>query len=303
MPMPSHQQQPAQQSQHYQNAKSQYESGTVNGIAQPVDPMASNVNIFDTLAAKNNPNLHQAPNTNQQGMPVGTELFAAPQAQPPAPTPNLNTNVQEGGSPMDKWLKPVDNGSQQGGEPKQQAEVPAPFKSIFEQSKIEDYHSLVANKDFTGDVFNEDVQAAFKEGDFSSMPSIINAAVQQGVAMAAFMSGKVVDKGLGSVFDNFQSAVLPNVLNDHQLNNMWQAPEFSDFSSPAMQPMVQMATAHVQGMYPNATPQEIQQKALELMQDYNKQLSMTNFNPTSTSGQPQAAEAPTMSDMERLFNL
>ena len=289
------------------------QANTRNGIAQPMDPMGDSVNPFDVIDYKagNHFSQQQAPQVGPNGMPIGSAPMAMPQS------PQQQGGMQssdEGAAPMDKWFAIPDNGSQGG---QQQADpnnplatpaapaqpaTPEAYQSLFAKSKMEEFQALTNKRDFVGDLFNDDMAAAFKEGDFTSLPNLINAAVQQGAAMSGFISSRVSDKAVNGMFENFQNATLPGLLRTNQLDTMWQNPEFSNFSSPAMQPMVAMATNHVKGMYPDASPQEIQTKAMAMMQDYSKQMASMSFAPQQSQQQEQTPAGNGLSDMEMLFN-
>ena len=282
------------------------QSGTFNGVAQPMDPMGGGDNFFATLDSKSrgiDPSQQQSTPTNNQGFPPGTEAFNPQSQGNQDPTP-----TQQGGSPMDKWMNKPDNGLNPTGAPTGQpaAPVAAPvapveYQSIFGQAKLEEFQALVANRDFASQLMTPEVLEAFKGGDFTALSSIINGAVQQGAALSAFMGSKVADKGVSGMMDNWQKNTLPNLMNTHQTENMWKAPEYADFSSPAMQPMVQMATNHVKGMYPNASPQQIQSHALSMMKDMTAHMGSLNFQ-GNQSQQAQQPAGPTMTAMEQLFS-
>jgi len=263
---------------------------TVNGITQPLDPMGGGPNIFDMMNSQSAPNSNAPVATDPNGLPPGTQGF-----------PNSSAGSPQGGSPMDKWFKSADNGTSDPATPAAPAAPETPFESIFARTKIDEYNALVKGKDFVGELFNADVQAQFTSGDFSALPSIINAAVQQGAGLSSFLSSRVADKAVNGMFENFQNKSLPELINNHQMNNMWSTPEYADFSKPEMQPMVQMATSHIRSMFPNASAQEVQQKALEMMQDYSSQMGNMQFAPRN---QQQQMEQPadSLSDMEKLFN-
>lgn len=278
----------------------------VNGVAQPMDPMGGSVNVFDVIDHKNGNHYTQQAPANSQGMPEGTypmQLPNSPQSMAPQAT-------DEGASPMDKWYKKPDNTVIANGQPVDPnvvAATPAPivpteFKNLFESSKYEDFQALTNKRDFIGELVNDDLLAAFKEGDFSGLSAVINGAVQQGVALSGYMGAQVSNKAVTGMFNNFQTASLPELLRTNQLDTMWKDPQFSDFSSPAMQPMVAMATNHVKSMFPNASPQEIQSKAMEMMQDYSKELAGKSFAPQQTP-QQQVPQGNTLSPMEQLFSL
>lgn len=297
------------QSDNYQNAQSSNYQNIQNGIAQSLDPMGDGAegNPFNIIDRKNGIDPYGRPvqhaPTNPQGMPPGTESFQASTA------PNQFAPNTEGASPMDKWFKPLDNGGQQLGTPQPQPtatpaatpEVPPEFQSVFAASKIDEYQKLLANRDFAGSLVTPEIMEAFKDGDFSALAGIINGAVQQGSALSSFMSSRVADKGVQGMLDNFQNATLPNLLNEHQSKAMWKSPEFSDFNTPEMQPMVNMAMNHIKSQFPQASPQEQQTHALSMLQDMSKHMGGLQFNGNSANPAP-VETPPEVSDMERLFN-
>jgi hypothetical protein len=287
------------QSSNYNNAS----SGHRNGIAYASDPMSpDSPNVFAMLDSKsraqsggngNNPQ----PSQNQYGMPMGSGNPQQSDASFQNPQP-----AQGSGSPMDRWLAKPDNGSQPANSPAQAqapAEASSPYQSPFASTQLAEFQGVLGKRDFVGDMFTPEVQTAFQGGDFSKLPDMINAAVQQGAAMSSFLSSRFADKGVSSMMDNFQSAILPGMFKEHQLSNVMQAPEMADFNSPAMQPMMNMALSHVRGMFPNAAPHELRSKAIEMVGDMSKQLSGMNYNTASPTG--NSSQQSSMTEMEMLF--
>ena len=292
------------QSDNYQNAQ----SGTNrNGISQAMDPMSGDANPFEIIDKKNGDHFTQQQSfqpPNSQGMPQGMQQFQAPTSQ----QYNQAAPVDESASPMAKWFTKPDNSLNNQAPTATPAtpaaaptEVPAAFQSVFEKSKIEEFQALVGKRDYTKDLVTEELTTAFAAGDFSGLGGLINAAVQQGASMSAFVSSKLAHQGVNGMFENFQNATLPQLLNDHSSSTMWQAKGMESFNSPEMQPMVQMVTSHIKAQFPTASPQEQQSKALEMLQDYSKSMSEMNFAPQNPEQNQQPVVAG-MSDMERLFN-
>lgn len=293
------------QSANYQNAQSG--ARTVNGIAQPMDPMGdAGGNPFEVVDQKNGDHYTQNLPTNQQGMPQGAPQFQAPTNF----APNQQAPTDESASPMDKWFTKPDNGTQgqapnaaPDGQPVVQAQQPAnpeAFQSVFAKAKMEEFQALVGKRDYTKDLFTPELAASFKEGDFEGLPALINAAVQQGASMTAFASSRLSDQAVNGMFQNFQNTVLPQLLNEHSTSSMWQAKGMEDFNSTAMQPMVQMVSNQVKSMNPTASPQQLQQLTLQMLQDYSKSLGDMNFQ--QGANQEELQTPVELSAMERLFN-
>ncbi len=293
---------------HLDNSQAAFNSqhssnGTINGLAQPMDPMSPTApNPYELMDKKagNHYSQHapQVP-TNAQGMPQG----AAP-LNVPGMAPNSNTVTDEGGSPMDKWFKKGDNSANvdSNSAPATPPAAPAPFKSLFESATMENFQQVAAKVDAVGESFTPEIQQQFTDGDFSALPSIINQAVQAGMAHSQFMGSRIAHKGVDQMLQNFQTAQLPDLLRANQVSTMWQSPELQDFNSPAMQPMVQMASNHIQQMYPNISPAELKTQTLEMLRDYSKQLQTANFNPSQPTGSNmQGSSEPQLTDMEMLF--
>jgi hypothetical protein len=260
----------------------------------------NNANPSDTTQDMAAPNMTngmpasagQLPNNVVQGQQQPSNIV------PNTPAYNQTGGQQQGGSPLDIYAQKPDNVNQGG----QQQQAPATTpqtpqqqeasKSIFD-TDMKGWEGAMKNVDLVAGIEPENVQKALA-GDANMFMDIIQQVSRTAMHNAAFMSTKVAGSGFNTNMENF-SKTIPDMINNHQYNTMWQGDAVMNHESA--QPMVQALTTQLRGQFPQATPQEIQQH----VQQYFKTFSESMTGQQQQADKTQEAEVTT-SDIGNFFN-
>ena len=236
----------------------------------------------------------------QQQPPAAQPMPNGMQQQPPTPAaptvtdPTLDPANTQGGSPLDKFVQKDDNK----GDGKKPEEKPT--TSIFDNN-VADYAKQIEGADFVGQLDEQTLQA-IQGGDTSALVGVINAALRQGVATAAWMSGQVARHGMETQFNGFREDVLPGMLNDHAVTQQFSNNKHEILNHPAVQPLVEAQTNTIRQQFPQASAAEVQEKVVEFFTDFSKVMGMygqqQNVQPTE-----DPSNTNTQGGLSALFDL
>lgn len=278
--------------------------GSFSGGSNPFDHTGGN--IFEQAAQRQQQqqNPHGVMPSNMPQVPPQPEVNKT-EAQVPVQdhmngTPNQGVNPQtpqqpvEGASPLDQFIQSSDNTDQGGNNSTQEPQTPP---SVFD-SNIDQFRTLAQNQNYAAGVTQEKLQAVL-QGDVNALMDMLNDVGRNAFANASFASSQIAKSGFNSQLEQFQSTTLPQVLTDNNHRQALQTNGNEILKHPAVAPLVESQTQALRNQFPNASPQEIQDKVMEFFTSFAGLMT----NQVAEQQQPQAPAdgGQELTDLQKFF--
>lgn len=124
--------------------------------------------------------------------------------------------------------------------------------------------SISKNVDFTKAV-DKTLVAKAVSGDAEALMQVLSQAAQAGFAQAAGTSAQMIQKAMSLQDERLQQQYIPEVLRRTEISRQMRT-DNNLYSDPAIAPMLNMVETQFAAKYPQASPQEIRQSAMNYLQ-------------------------------------
>lgn len=231
------------------------------------------------------PTQQPQPQQQQQQQPV------EPGFEQPADV-DPNGSPQQAQSPLDQFkdLFNIEPEKDANGNPVQKPTGDEPF---FNMDK-DKFSQAVGDMNFIPETAKESLEAVMA-GDLKQLPALLNAVARNGYMQQTQLSQSMMED-LGKNAMQRMRSNLPETLKNHSTESTVFGSNVQ-FNHPAVKPVVKALAGQVLKKWPNATPQEVQQKVTDLM----KSMGSMFEDPEDTGGQQSPNHQGNQYDWSQVF--
>ena len=176
------------------------------------------------------------------------------------------------------------------GQPVQKPTGDEPFFNM----NSEKFNEAVGGMNFIPESAKESLEAVMA-GDLKQLPALLNAVARNGYMQQTQLSQSMMEDLGKNAMARMRSS-LPETLKNHSTESTVFGSN-EQFNHPAVKPVVQALAGQVLKKWPNATPQEVQQKVTELM----KSMGSMFEDPNQQQGQQSPNHQGSQYDWSQVF--